>query len=691
MLRAARARARSAPDAEPLLRMITRDLGWALRRSLRRGRLVAAIMVAVVTVAALGPLTPGLVLTEGWRLAVALVLGLVAAVLAHGLLQRSERDAGVDDPQAYDPRPVVRAVLASAALLITGTVALAYLLAAVTGGSTDPASTEALSAGLPIDRPLLIGAALLTGGVLAAALGSRLSVPGALLFLGLGMVIGEHGLGWMNLTDTGLVQSLAVVALVVILFEGGLTTDMTQLRRGAAPGLVLATVGVAITAGVTALGAMWLLDLPSNVAWLVGATVASTDAAAVFALLRRAPLPERLSSVLKVESGANDPVAVLLTVGLLASWRTPASTNAWLVFGALQLLGGAALGTAIGWAGARLLRRVELGSAGLYPMLALAIAGVTYGAAVAVGASGFLAVYLAGIVLAAEVPRRRRALLSFHEALANGAEVGLFLLLGQLVTPTELITVAPIALGVVAVMTLVGRPLACAVGLAPMGFSAREITVVSWLGLRGAVPIVLATFAFSAGIDSANALLSVVFFIVLTSTLVQGTTAAPLIRRLGLDTEQSTREVIAEAMPIEGSGIDMLEVLITADSPLVGRLLRDVPAPRAVLVTAVARHDEVLLPRGDTRLCPGDLLVVTTTDRDHGIRRVEEWVSGARRDDDDRDDRGRDGDRDDRGQDGERDDPGQDRGRDDPDGATASSADQASPAATSRTRDRPPR
>jgi cell volume regulation protein A len=337
----------------------------------------------------------------------------------------------------------------------------------VTGGSTDPAASEALHVGLAVDEPLLIGAALLTGSVLASALGARLSVPGALLFLGLGMIIGEDGLGWISLTDTGSVQSLAVCALLIILFEGGLTTDMEQVRRGAAPGLILATLGVAITAGVTALGATWLLDAPSNIAWLVGATVASTDAAAVFALLRRVRLPERLASVLKVESGTNDPVGVLLTVGLLASWGAPASATAWLMFGAMQLIGGAAIGVAFGWLGARLMRRIQLGGGGMYPVLALALAGVTYGVAVAVGASGFLAVYVAGIVLAAEVPRRRRALRNFHEALANGAEVGLFLILGQLVSPSQLIAVAPVALAVVAVMTLIGRPVACAVGLAP--------------------------------------------------------------------------------------------------------------------------------------------------------------------------------------------------------------------------------
>ncbi len=605
----------------PLRRLVAGELSWALRQVLHPVKLGVALVVTAVLVAALGPLTPGLVLTQGWRLTVAVLLGLTSATLAHALLGRG---AGRADPPD-ERRLAVRRVLGAVALLLAGTVVLAYLLASVTG-STDPAAREALDAGLSIDGPLLVGAGLLTAGVLAAALGARLRVPGALLFLALGMLIGDEGLDWVSLSEPVLVQSLGVLALVVILFEGGLTTDLRQLRRGAAPGLALATVGVAVTAGITALGAVWLLGLPSRVGWLVGAIVASTDAAAVFELLRRAPLPERLSAVLKVESGANDPVAVLLTVGLLSAWGPPASTTAWLAFGALQLIGGAALGWAGGWLAAVTLRRVELGAAGLYPVLALAAAGVTYGLAVAVGASGFLAVYVAGIILAAEVPRRRSALRTFHMALANGAEVGLFLLLGLLVFPSQLPAVALTALGVTALLILVARPLACAVTLAPMGFSARGIAVMSWLGMRGAVPIVLATFAASAGIAEAAAIFHVVFFVVLTSALVQGLSAVPVIRALGVATERSPTDVIADALPLEGTGLDVVEVLVPDGSPLDGRLLREVPAPRGALVAAVLRGGEVVVPRGATRLRAGDLLIVTTVDRAQGIDDVERWA-----------------------------------------------------------------
>lgn len=615
-----RRRRGATPASSPSLgRLIAGELGWALSQALHPLKLGAAIVVAIALVAVFGPLTPGLVLAQGWRFAVAVAFGLIAAALAHVLLQRRRLTSDEDRAAA------VRAVLAAIALLLAGTVVLAYLLAAI-AGSTGPSAPEALDAGLVVDSPLLVGTALLAAGVMAAALGARLRVPGSLLFLGIGMLIGDDGLGWISLDDPVLVQSLGVIALVVILFEGGLTTDIAQLRRGAAAGLALATVGVAVTAGVTALGAVWLLGLPSRVAWLVGAIVASTDAAAVFDLLRRAPLPERLAAVLKVESGANDPVAVLLTVGLLSAWNPPTTTSAWLAFGALQLIGGTAIGGAIGWLSAGVLRRVDLGATGLYPVLALAIAGITYGLAVAVGASGFIAVYLAGIIVAAAVPRRRAALQTFHTALANGVEIGLFLLLGLLVFSAQLPSVAPTAIAVVALLIFVARPVACVVTLGPMGFSARGIAVVSWLGLRGAVPIVLATFAYSAQIADAGTIFNVVFFIVLTSALVQGTTAVPLISALGVTAERQPGRVIADALPIEGTDVDVVEIVVPDRSPLVGQRLREVPPPTGVLVTAVVRDDEVLLPRGETRFRPGDLLVATTVDHEGGVRHLERWA-----------------------------------------------------------------
>jgi len=602
-----------------------RSVWWLLLDELRAGgrealhpaKLSAAAVVIAVTMLAFGPFTPGLTLPGEARTTLALALGLAAAAVAHVLLRAR--------PGADPARAGLRLVLAAVALLLTGAVVTGYVLAAVTGSTQAPAG-DALVAGLAVDRTLLLGAALLTAGVFAAAVGDRLRVPGSLLFLGLGMAIGDDGLAWISLSDPVLVQSLGVTALVVILFEGGLTTDVGQLRRGAAPGVVLATVGVALTAGVTALGAIWLLDLPARTAWLIGAIVASTDAAAVFDLLRREPLSERLAPVLKVESGANDPVAVLLTVGLLQAWGSPTSTTAWVAFGALQLVGGAAVGGALGWSGAQVLRRVRLGAPGLYPVLALGLAGLSYGLAVAVGASGFLATYVTGIVLAAEAPRRRTSLRAFHTALSGGIEVGLFLLLGLLVFPAQLPRIAITALGVAAILILVARPLASAVSLLPLGFTPREITAVSWLGMRGAAPIVLATFAASAGIAEARVIFDVVFFVVVVSALIQGTTAGRAIGVLDVAARGAPGEIITAALPLDGSDIDVLELRLTSGSPLLGHELRALATPDDVLIVAVIRGEDVLLPRGTTRLCAGDVLVVTTSDPEQGVSTVTGWA-----------------------------------------------------------------
>lgn len=610
---------RGAPTLTSLLKG---EIAWAAREAIHPVKMLTAALVVVGVGVALGPTTPGPVLGAGWRLAVAVLLGLVALATAHALLQKRET-ADRDD----EGLGALRVVLAATAVLIVGTLVVAYMLAVIAGSEAAP-EANVLEVSLRVDGPLLGGAALLVAGILIAGVGNRLGIPGAVLFLGLGMVIGDDGFGWIRLDDPGLVQSLAVVALVVILFDGGLATDADRLRRGLIPGLALGTVGVAVTAGVTALGAMWLLDAPSRLAWLTGAIVASTDAAAVLPLLRRVKVPDRVADALRMESGVNDPVAVLLTVGLLSSWDTPSTGSAWIGFGALQLIGAMAVGTAIGWLGAALLRRVDLGSGGLYPVLALGVAGTAYGAAVAVGASGFLAVFLAGFVVAAETPRRRRAVRLFSGALAAGVEVGLFLLLGLLVFPSDLPAVAGTALAIAAILVFVARPLAVWLSLTWFGVSGREMAAVSWLGLRGAVPIVLATLAFSSGLPEAQTVFNVVFFVVLTSALVQGLTAAPLIARLGLRSDAAPGG-LKDVMPLEESGVDVMEVVLGVHSPLANRLLQDTDPPANVLVAALMRDGRVVVPRGGTRLLAGDLMVVTTTDQAKGFATVAAWVEGT--------------------------------------------------------------
>ncbi len=488
---------------------------------------------------------------------------------------------------------------------------------------------------LGIDRLVFVVAVLLLGSVLVAALaarfGDRLRIPSALLFLGLGMAVGVDGAGWLDLDDPALVRDLGAIALLFILFEGGLTTKPTDLRLAALPGSLLATVGVAVTAGLTGLGVWLLFGVDLVTALLLGAVVASTDAAAVFSMMRTTALPRRVSAILRMESGANDPFAVMLTVGLIATVQTGTTFGQWVGFAALQLLGGTLVGAAVGLVGVGLLRRIDLGVEGLYPVVAAAVAGVAYGVAAWLGASGFVAVYLAGLMVGALVPRHRRSVLGFHEALANTAEIGLFLLLGLLVVPSRLLAVAPQALTVALILVLVARPVAVALCSLGSRLGWREQAVVSWAGLRGAVPIVLSTFPYTAGVAGGAVLFDVVFFVVVVSVLVQGLSLQPLVRRLGVTAERPAWSPVAEALPLDGIDVDMVELTITDELVVAGQRLRDLPGLGPARVAAIVRNHRVVVPSGDTRLLTGDVLLLTVPRENDLVARLTAWARGEDR------------------------------------------------------------
>lgn len=485
-----------------------------------------------------------------------------------------------------------------------------------------------MDAGLPADPLLFAGAALLVAGVIAAGFAERLRAPGLLLFLGLGMVIGDDGLALINLSDARLAQTIGVMALVVILYEGGLVTSPAALRPVVRPALVLATVGVGVTAAVVAGAAHLVLDTSVTTALLIGAVVASTDAAAVFAVLRKAPLPRRLSSLLEAESGSNDPMAILLTVGLLATVEGAVSPTDWVVFGLRQLVGGAAIGVASGWVGALALNRSRLGSTGLYPVLGLGVAGLAYGFATAGGTSGFLAVYVAGVVVAARAPRLRRALRTFHEGLAATAQIALFLLLGLLVFPSQLPPVALDAAVIALTLVFVARPIAVSVCLALFKMPAREIAFAGWAGLRGAVPIVLATFPLTAGYEDGVLIFDVVFFVVLASAVVQGFTITPVAGRLGLRAEPAPWADVAEIIPLDTVGVDIVEVEVPAAAAVVGGTLARFPLPGEARVTAIVRDEQVIVPTGATVIQPMDLLMVVSGSRPDLVAVMGRWLAG---------------------------------------------------------------
>lgn len=483
-----------------------------------------------------------------------------------------------------------------------------------------------MDAGLAADHLLLSGAALLIAGVFCAGFAERLRAPGLLLFLALGMIIGDDGLGLISLSDAGLAQTIGVVALVVILYEGGLVGSPAALRTVAIPALALATFGVAITAAVVAAATSVVLDTSWTTALLIGAVVASTDAAAVFAVLRRAPLPRRLAVLLEAESGSNDPMAILLTVGVLAMAEGTVAAGDWIAFGFRQLVGGAVVGLTIGWLGALALEKARLGSAGLYPVLGLGVAGMAYGAGTAFGTSGFLAVYVAGVVIAARGPRQRRALRTFHEGLAATAQIALFLLLGLLVFPSQLPAVAFDAALIAAALVLVARPLAVTLCLAPFRTPTREVAFVGWAGLRGAVPIVLATFPLTAGYPDGMLIFDVVFFVVLISTVVQGVTVGAMASRLGLRADTIGWAGVAEIIPLDTEGIDVLEVEVPPESRVAGRPLAASPLPGEARIVSIVRDEQVQVPTGATVLEVGDLLVIVSTSQTGLGAQLRSWL-----------------------------------------------------------------
>lgn len=487
---------------------------------------------------------------------------------------------------------------------------------------------------------MLVAGGLLAVSVLGAGFASRLRVPGLLLFLAIGMAIADDGLALVTLNDPVLAQAVGTVALVIILFEGGLTTKPRDLRTAAAPGLILATVGVVITAAVVAGGAALLFDIDDLTAVLLGSVVASTDAAAVFDVLRRAPLPRRLTALLEVESGANDPVAIILTIGALETWQRSPAPSEWVLFAVRQLGGGVVIGVLFGLVGAWLLNRVRLGAGGLYPVLALALAGLAYGVTAGFGGSGFLAVYAAGLLVGAHVPRHRRAIRSFHEGLAAGSSIGLFLLLGILVFPSDLPAVTASALLIAGILVFIARPVAVLLCLSLLGYGWRDLALLSWAGLRGAVPIVLATFPLAAGHPDGRLIFNVVFFVVIVSAALQGLTVGWVAARLGLRSEGRVWSPVAEVLPldeVDGVDAELVEVDVHEDLHVAGRQLREVPLPDGGLATTLLRDGRALVPTGSTRLEGGDVLLVAMPRRHGAAPRLVAWARGEQQALDDED------------------------------------------------------
>jgi len=457
---------------------------------------------------------------------------------------------------------------------------------------------------------IAVGAVVLLLAVFAVRVSVRLGVPGLLVYLGLGLALGEDGLG-LPFDDAALAELLGLTALALILAEGGLTTRLSLVRPVLAQAAVLSTVGVLVSVGVVAAAAHLLLGFDLQLALLLGAAVSSTDAAAVFATLRRLPLPPRLVGLLEGESGTNDPLVVILVLAVVESLGVdPAALAVDVV---VQIAVGALVGLVVGAAGAWALRRAALPSSGLYPVAVLAFAMLGYAGATLVGGSGFLAVYLAGLVLGnADLPHRP-ATVGFAEGVAWLAQIGLFIMLGLLANPSRLVDAVLPGLVVGALLLLVARPVSVAVCLTPFRVPWRRQVFVSWAGLRGAVPIVLATIPLTAGLPGATELFDVVFVLVVVFTLVQGPTLVPVARRLGIEAEDATHEVTVESAPLEELHSVLLQLRVPPTSRLHGVEVAELRLPPQATVVLVVRDAQALDPTPTTRLRAGDGVLVITS------------------------------------------------------------------------------
>jgi potassium/hydrogen antiporter len=472
---------------------------------------------------------------------------------------------------------------------------------------------------------LALGALVVLVAAVALRLSDRLGLPSLLIYLALGMAIGESGLG-IQFEDVSLTQTLGVAALVVILAEGGLTTRWSDVRRAIGPGLSLATVGVGVSIVVTAAIAVWLLGFSWGLALLLAAVISSTDAAAVFATLRRLPLPRRLAASLEAESGLNDAPVILL-VSVLSEVLTDGTDGPWWlvpfeIVG--QLLGGAAVGVVIGLAGAALLRRVALPLAGFYPLATLALCVLAFAAATLAYSSGIVAVYLCGLVLGNVALPHRAASIGFAEGMATLAQIGLFVLLGLLVSPSRLPGALVPALVVGAALLLVARPLSVAVSLVWFRMPLRQQAFLSWAGLRGAVPIVLATFPLTAQVPGATTVFDTVFVLVVVFTLVQGWSLPWMARRLGISAPVTPRDIDVESAPLEELDAELMQLRVPEGSRLHGVYLPELRLPEDAAVVLIVRDGRPFVPDGTTSLRRGDqaLLVAARRSRGEAERRL---------------------------------------------------------------------
>ena len=467
-----------------------------------------------------------------------------------------------------------------------------------------------------LDHSLLVGALVLLVAVAAVRLSVRSGLPSLLLYLGIGLVIGEAALG-IRFDSAELTRVLGYGALILILAEGGLSTSWDGIRRSVAPAALLSTLGVVVSVAVVGVAAHLVLNVSWTLAMLIGAVLASTDAAAVFSVLRRVPLPRRLTGTLEAEAGFNDAPVVILVVALAGQAATGGSSNdMWwrlLLIAIAELIGGAALGLLIGYAGGHLMRRIGSSSSGLFSIGVVSLTVLAYATSALLHASGFLAAYLSALVLGNMRLPHRAAIRGFAQALGWLAQIGLFVLLGLLASPQRLPAQIVPAIVIGLVLLLVARPLSVILSLTPFRVPWRDQAFLSWAGLRGGVPIVLATVPLTMGTPNAQRLFDLVFVLVVIFTLVQAPALPWVARRLGVTDTDRAVDLEVESTPLEELRADILQMTIGTTSMLHGVEVFELRLPPGANVTLVVRGGKGFVPSPRTTLRHGDQLLIVAT------------------------------------------------------------------------------
>ncbi|MBI5874177.1 MAG: potassium/proton antiporter [Candidatus Omnitrophica bacterium] len=483
---------------------------------------------------------------------------------------------------------------------------------------------------MAIEHIILGTSILLLLGIIAGKTSDKLGVPALLLFLLIGMLAGSEGLGGVNFNDPWLAKSIGIIALIFIIFSGGLETNWKNISPVIKEGAILSTAGVLLTAIIVASFATIVFGFSLLEALLLGSIVSSTDAAAVFTVLRsrHVSLKARVKSLLELESGSNDPMAVFLTLSfirLLTDKNTPFFSIIPSFF--LEMGIGAAAGFVMGKLILTVINRIKLEYEALYPILTISLILLTYSLTDIFKGNGFLSVYIAGLILGNKEFMNKRNLVRFHAVLAWLMQIAMFLALGLLVLPSQLIPVSGKALLISAVLLFIARPASVFFCLASSKMTIQEKTMVTWAGLRGAAPIILATFPLLAGIQGAYLIFYVVFFIVLTSALLQGTTIPIVSSFLGVKVPVKAKpHYPLEFERVEGTDTDLTDVIIPYNSTIVGKRIYELGVPSEALIVMISREDKFIIPNGSIALEGGDILLVLA--KDHDLRKLQDTIEG---------------------------------------------------------------